>query len=157
MEISAEFRDLYSSYKKKYKNQMSFRSLRMVKNSAGVKEPVFYVGVPGVMVAFAMVFIAILTVYILYLPFMWFVWVPYVVFVFFTFRIAMKLDKARQIRYMVYYLFEMSIKHMEKDTEEKDPDKKQTHRKLALEWLERAEKWVDEPELKTQIEILRTS
>lgn len=157
MNISDDFRRLYEYYKKKYQHQVSFRSLKMVRNQNGVREPVFYIGVPGLMVALALTFVTIATVYVLYLPFHWYVWAPYVLLIFFMFRIALKLDKARQIRYMVYHLLEMGVKSLENAEESADPSDKQKHVGLALGWLERADKWVEEPHLKAQIELLRNS
>jgi len=148
-----EFRELCCRYQKRYKNQRSFKSLRMAKNSSGELEPVFYVGVPGLMVAITFSFVTIATVYILYLPFYWYVWVPYIVFVIFLFRISMKLDKVRQIRYMVFYMLDLALKKME-EGEAASAENRDEHRKKALYWLERADQWVDEPQLKSQIEAL---
>lgn len=125
MLILDEFKKLCDFYRKKYKNQSAFRSLKMVKNEQGEKEPVFYIGVPGMMVALTFSFVIIATVYILYLPFMWYVWVPYVIFLVFLFRISMKYDKARQIRFMVYYLLESSLKMLETAENEEDENKKE--------------------------------
>lgn len=154
MLILDEFKKLCDFYRKKYKNQSAFRSLKMVKNEQGEKEPVFYIGVPGMMVALTFSFVIIATVYILYLPFMWYVWVPYVIFLVFLFRISMKYDKARQIRFMVYYLLESSLKMLETAENEEDENKKRESVAKALKWLEKADKWVDEPALTAQINAL---
>lgn len=157
MQITEEFRSLFKTYEKKYRKNMSFSSLRLVKNSEGEKEPVFFVGVPGLMVALCITFTIIVTVYLLYLPFMWYVWTVFAVALIFLFRIAMKLDKAKQIRFMVYHLMELGIRQMEKASGEESSSKQKEHTQKALTWLEKADKWVDEPHLKSQIELLRNS
>ncbi len=129
MTILTEFRQLFDLYNKKYKRQSSFKSLKNgKKNSKGEREPVFYVGVPGMMVALTFTFVLIGTVYLLYLPFMWYVWIPYVIILVFIFRIAMKLDKAKQIRHMVYFLLSNAMQTMEKkgDAELDEAEKKKS-------------------------------
>jgi len=153
--ILEEFKTLCKFYTKKYKKQGSFRSLKMMKNANGEMEPVFYVGVPGMMVALTITLVTIATVYLLYLPFMWYVWVPYVILLVFIFRIALKLDKVRQIRYMVFYMLDMSLKMMERADEQTDDTEKKLFQQKALNWLEKADKWVDEPTIKNQMEQLR--
>jgi uncharacterized protein YacL len=155
MEILSDFRTLHQFYTKKYKNQISFKSARMVKNSKGEMEPVFYIGVPGLMVAITLAFVMIATVYLLTIPFNWMVWVPYIIGLIFLFRISMKLDKAKQIRHMVYYLLDNGLKTMEQMQESKNEEDKDEYRKKALDWLEKAEKWVDEAALKAQIDTLK--
>jgi len=153
--LTKEFYQLYENYKKKYKNQVLFRSVRMVKNSQGGTEPVFYIGVPGLMIALTISAISIFTVFLLYLPFKWYIWVPYVIFVIFAYRIAMKLDKVRQIRYMVYYLLETCVKLVNKSEESEEAEEKKHLIEKAVNSLEKADYYVDEPQIKNQIEILK--
>jgi len=157
MKILDEFRELSKYYSKKYKKQAAFRSLRMVTNESGTKEPVFYIGVPGLMVALTITFVTVVTIYLLYLPFKWYVWIPYIISLFFMFRVALKLDKVRQIRHMVSYMLESSIKVLEKAQSTEDSSEKEQFVRKAEEWLEKADKWVDEPELKAQLELVRNS
>ncbi|PLX66348.1 MAG: hypothetical protein C0602_11840 [Denitrovibrio sp.] len=77
------------------------------------------------MVALAFSFVLIATIYVLSLPFMWYVWLPYIIFLIFLFRIAMKYDKARQIRYMVFYLLESGRKMLMKAEESDYPQEEQ--------------------------------
>lgn len=95
------------------------------------------------MVALTFTFVLIGTVYLLYLPFMWYVWIPYVIILVFIFRIAMKLDKAKQIRHMVYFLLSNAMQTMEKGGDaELDEAEKKNHFTNALDWLEKADKWL---------------
>jgi len=150
--ILTSFKELYAEYKKKYRNQAAFNSLKYKKVESGEREPVFYVGVPGVIVAITMTMITIATVYLLYLPFEWYIWAPYVLAVFFAFKVAMKLDKVRQIRFMVYVLIETAIDTIEKANKNSDPEQSALFINRAKDNLEKADKWVDEPALRLQIE-----
>mgnify|MGYP001241969676 CR=1 FL=1 len=155
MTILDEFKELNELYNKRYKRQGSFRSLKMMKNSKGEREPVFYVGVPGMMVALTFTLVMICTVYLLYLPFMWYVWVPYVIVLVFVFRISLKYDKAKQIRYMVCFFLSNALNSMEQAIDVSDENEKKSYYTKALDFLEKADKWVDESAIKAQIDILR--
>jgi hypothetical protein len=157
MKILDEFKLLFNSYEKKYKNQATFRSMKLMRNANGVQEPVFYVGVPGLMVAIVITLVTLATVYLLYLPFMWYVWTPYIIAVFFLFRVAMKYDKARQIRFMVYYMLNLAVSQMELAEKKDDGAEKKQHADAALDWLEKADKWVDEPAIRLQIDTIKNS
>ncbi|MGD9809417.1 MAG: hypothetical protein AB7E76_13595 [Deferribacterales bacterium] len=152
MKILDEFRQIHKFYEKKYKNQAVFKSMRMVKNKSGELEPVFYIGVPGLMVALAFAIVILATVYIVSLPFKWYIWVPYALIVIFGFRIALKLDKVKQVRYMVSHQLDMSLKFLEKAANEKDKEARQSHLQEAEEWLRKTSEWVDEPAIEAQLE-----
>jgi hypothetical protein len=152
VKIREEFVKMCADYEKKYKKQAGFKSIKYRKTSDNNNEPVFYIGVPGAIVALTMTMITIATVYLLYLPFKWYIWTPYIIAVFFLFKMAMKLDKVRQIRYMVFALSDMSMKMIDKASQTDDEDKKRNFMTKAKEALEKADKWVDEPAIKLQLE-----
>lgn len=149
--ISEEFRQLYELYKKRFENQKAFKSMRHKKGADASGEPVFYVGVPGLGVAVAISLVMLSTVYLLYIPFKWYVWVPYIIAVFFIFKIAMKYDKARQIRYMVWSLFSMSMALIERAEDAEDLEHKKQSYEKAKNLLHKAHGWVDEPALAAQL------
>ena len=152
MKILDEFRQTHKFYEKKYKNQTVFKSMRMVRNSNGELEPVFYIGVPGLMVAIAFAVVILATIYIVSLPFKWYVWVPYALVVIFGFRIALKLDKVKQVRHMVSHQLDMSLKFLEEAEKEKDSEARQSYLNKAEEWLKKTSEWVEEPAIEAQIE-----
>lgn len=149
--ILEEFKQLYDVYKKKFENQKSFKSMRRNRKNEESGDPVFYVGVPGLGMAIAMTLVMIITVYLLSTPFKLYLWAIFVVFVFFSFRMAMKYDKVRQIRYMLWSIFSMSIALMEKAEKTENDDETQEHYQKARDLLSRATEWVDEPALIAQI------
>lgn len=155
MQILNEFKETHKFYEKKYKNTTAFRSQKFRKNEKGETEPVFYVGVPGLMVALTFAAVIIATVYLLYLPFMWSVWVPYVIGIMFLFRIALKIDKVKQVRFMVYYLIDSGMKQLVKADDAEDSELQGVCVERAIEWLEKAQSWVDEPGVKAQLELLK--
>lgn len=157
MQILEEFIKTHKFYEKKYKNQTIFKSMKLTTNSSGETEPVFYVGVPGLMVALSFAVVVVATVYLLSIPFKWYIWLPYVIATIFGFRIALKLDKVKQIRYMIYYLLDNSKKLLEKADSEKDKEKKEEMIEKAAEWLEKAQEWVYEPAVEAQLELIRKS
>ena len=149
--ISEEFKQLYDVYKKKFENQKAFKSMRYKKGDNASGTPTFYVGVPGLAVAITISVVMLATVYLLYFPFKWYIWAPYVIAVFFAFKIAMKYDKARQIRYMVWSLFSMSMAIIEKVEDAEDFEHKKQSYEKAKDFLQKAHSWVDEPALAAQI------
>ncbi|MGE4318192.1 MAG: hypothetical protein AB7E96_04720 [Deferribacterales bacterium] len=149
--ISEEFKQLYDVYKKKFENQKAFRSIRHNQKIGAPGEPVFYVGVPGLGMAIAMSVIMIGTVYLLYQPFKWYLWAVYLVIVFFSFRIAMKYDKARQIRYMIWSIFDMSMNLIEQAEREETEEARHEAYQKAKDLLHKANGWVDEPAIISQI------
>jgi hypothetical protein len=131
----------------------SFRPFRYYKNVQGRNIPVFFVGVPGLTVAVAMSLLLIITVYLITLPFNVFVWTAYLFLAAIVIRFAMKVDKAKQIRYMVSCLCRQSLMMLEKANEELHQKEKLAGQAKYL--LERAHKWVDEPSIHKQIEELK--
>ncbi|QAR33755.1 hypothetical protein EP073_10165 [Geovibrio thiophilus] len=132
----------------------SFRPFKYYKNVQGRNIPVFFVGVPGLTVAVVMSFLLIITVYLITLPFNIFIWVAYLFLSAVIIRFAMKVDKAKQIRYMVSCLCSQSLRMLEKANEEHHQREKLAGQAKYL--LERAHKWVDEPAIHQQIEELKS-
>lgn len=157
MQILDDFRKLHGYYERKYKNQTLFKSMKMTRKAGGELEPVFYIGVPGLMVAMSFAVVILATVYIVSLPFKWYIWVPYAIAVIFGFRIALKLDKVKQVRYMVAHQLDMALKLLEKADAEKDSDKRVGYLSKAEEWLKKTSEWVHEPALEDQISEIRKS
>jgi len=146
VQLTESFEQMHDIYKKKYGNQRLFRSMRY-KNG---NEPVFYIGVPGLFIAIAISLITIITVYLLYQPFKWYVWVPYVIIAFFLFRISIKMDKVRQVRFMLWSLLDMAKQRIEKANETEGEELKANLAK-AKEFLEKAHQFADEAAIPEQI------
>lgn len=144
--IADSFEQIHEIYKKRYSNQRLFRSVKFKDG----KEPVFYIGVPGLYIALAMSLVTIITVYLLYQPFKWYIWAPYLVAAFFLFRISVKMDKVRQVRFMLWSLFSAARTSIEKANETAGEDR-QKHLSKAKELLEKALHWADEPAISEQI------
>jgi len=144
--IADGFEQMHEIYKKRYSNQRLFRSVKFKDG----KEPVFYIGVPGLYIALAMSLVTIVTVYLLYQPFKWYIWAPYLVAVFFLFRISVKMDKVRQVRFMLWTLFSAARTSIENANEAAGEDRK-SHLSKAKELLEKARQWADEPAISEQI------
>jgi len=157
MQILDDFKKTHKFYEGKYKNQVVFKSMKMIRNSSGNVEPVFYVGVPGATVAMFFAFVILATIYIISLPFMWYVWLPYVLFIIFGLRISLKMDKVKQVRYMVSHLLDMSLKLLEKADAETDKEKKQIHIDKAEERLKKVIEYVDEPAVQAQLDLISKS
>ncbi len=144
--ITESFEQMHDIYKKKYGNQRLFRSMRY-KNG---NEPVFYIGVPGLFIAIAISLITIITVYLLYQSAKWYIWVPYIIFVFFLFRISIKMDKVRQVRFMLWSLLDMAKQRIEK-ANESFSEERHANLSKAKEFLEKAHQHVDEVAIPEQI------
>jgi hypothetical protein len=145
--ISENFKQLHDIYKKKYGGQKIFKSMRY-KNGT---EPVFYIGVPGLFIAIAMSITTIITVLLLYQPFKWYLWIPYLIFAFFLFRITIKMDKVRQVRFMLWSLLDMAKQRIEKANEVADADEKRANLAKAKEFLEKAHQYVEEAAITDQM------
>ncbi|MGE4497125.1 MAG: hypothetical protein AB7E48_04535 [Deferribacterales bacterium] len=131
----------------------SFRPFKYYKSVQGRNVPVFFVGVPGLTVAIVMSILLVITVYLVTLPFNVFIWAAHLFLAAVIIRFALKVDKAKQIRYMVSCLCRQSIVMLEKANEDAKQREKLAGQAKYL--LERAHKWVDEPAIHKQIEELK--
>ncbi|MCD8493706.1 MAG: hypothetical protein LRY51_18445 [Geovibrio sp.] len=131
----------------------SFRPFKYYKSVQGRNVPVFFVGVPGLTVAIVMSILLVITVYLVTLPFNVFIWAAHLFLAAVIIRFALKVDKAKQIRYMVSCLCRQSIVMLEKANDDTNQREKLAGQAKYL--LERAHKWVDEPAIHKQIEELK--
>jgi hypothetical protein len=130
----------------------SYRPFKYYKHIQGKDIPVFFVGVPGVTVAIVMTLLIVTTIYMITLPFSVVLWLLYLLVIL---RLAMKIDKAKQIRFMVATLCSMAVRMLEKANESEE------HVRLRLAGqaktlLEKAHSWVDEPLILTQLAELES-
>lgn len=130
----------------------SFRPFKYHKYVQGRNVPVFFVGVPGLTVAVAMSLLLVITVYLVTLPFSFFIWTIYLLLAAIVIRFAMKVDKAKQIRYMVSCLCKQSLVMLDKAND--NADKHEHFAGQAKYLLESAGKWVDEPAIRKQLDEL---
>lgn len=128
----------------------SFRPFKYYRYIEGKNIPTFFIGSPGVYVAISTTIIVVLTVVLISLKFNVWWWLIYFLVSGFMTRLAMKMDKAKQIRGLSYAVTKQALDFMN------EYNKTGNTRMLenALELLKKAQEWVDERVFENQIKII---
>ncbi|KAA0257971.1 hypothetical protein FHQ18_06150 [Deferribacter autotrophicus] len=147
VEIVKELEELALKIEKRYNRGGSFSPFRYYKYEDGKNVPVYFIGAPGLAVAFSATLVAALLFILITLPFKLYYWIPFVIFVAFIMRLAVKIDKARQIRSFCANIVLRAIKSIKKYNEEGNKE----YLKSAVEFLREANKWVNDKNIETQL------
>ncbi|MGA1863393.1 hypothetical protein OWM07_10980 [Deferribacter thermophilus] len=150
LEIVKGLEEYYSKINKKYNKGSSLNPFTYYKYVDGKNVPVFFIGTPGLAVAICATLVAGLLFYLIQFPFKLYIWIPFGVFVAFIMRLAVKIDKARQIRNFVSHLVLRGITLIKEFRDKKDLD----ILKEAKRMFKEASKWIDDPKIYKQIEIM---
>jgi hypothetical protein len=155
IEIVKELESMCLEYEKKQNRGSSFKPFRYHKYKNGEHSPVFFVGSPGISVAIFATILIVVSMYIISLPFKWWIWLLYILLSGFFLKLTLKMDKAKQLRTLALALSFNAIKIIELVNKE-EKNKEETIKLLekAKEFLENALKWVEEPSMEKQLEIL---
>ena len=157
IQVVEELKEMCLDYEKKQNRGSSFRPFRYTKYKDGEHSPVFFVGSPGLTVAIYSTFMVGVTFYMISQPANWVLWIFYVVFGVFFLKLSFKVDKIKQIRGLSLALSLSSIRLIEIiNTEKTDEDIENIKSLLekAEEFLTEALKWVEEPLIQQQLDIV---
>ncbi|BAI80296.1 hypothetical protein DEFDS_0820 [Deferribacter desulfuricans SSM1] len=152
LEIVEGLEEHYQKINKKYNKGSSFNPFKYYKYVDGKNVPVFFIGTPGLAVAVSATLVAGLLFYLIQFPFKLYIWIPFGIFVAFIMRLAVKIDKARQIRSFSSHLVLRGLNFLKEFNKSQNSD----YLNEAVKILEEANKWVDDPRLQKQIEIARS-
>jgi len=152
IKIVDSLKELCSLYEKKYSKGSSLKPYKYYKNKDGKNEPVFFVGVPGMTVAFTLTILMVFMISLASFKASTWMWVVFVILAVFIIRMAMKIDKAKQIRYMALTISKHAMINLEKSQNEEDLEKSMDMIDKARHLLDKAYTYVDEPALKEQID-----
>jgi hypothetical protein len=156
IEIVNELKELCLEFEKKQNRGSSFRPFRYNKYKDGANSPVFFIGSPGIAVAIYATFLIAITFYLFTLPFIWWAWLIYVLFGAFFMKLAFKLDKIKQIKTFALALSLNAIKILEIiNSEDKSEEEVKSLLLKAEEFLTEAHKWLDEPNIEKQLNIIK--
>jgi hypothetical protein len=150
IEILDKLRELGRLGEKEYKKGSSFRPFKYYKYEDGKNIPTYFVGSPGLYVAIVTTLVVVATFYLITIKFNIWIWLLYVIFTAFFVRIAVKMDKARQIRSLVYAISNKVVIILEEYNKNHNLD----YLKNAKELLHTANNWVEEPVFAKQIEMI---
>lgn len=152
--VIEEFKEFCLKYDKKNNRGGSFRPFKYYKFGDKGNEPVYFIGGPGLSVAIFTTLTVALAFVLLSVSFSFWYWLLFFVFVIPGMRIAMKVDKANQIRSMVASLGRHAINLIEKsDNSETKYEELQMLEKSKY-FLQEALKWVNEPIFEEQLNNL---
>lgn len=135
---------------KEHSRSGSFRPFRYYKYDKGKNTPTFFIGSPGIYVAISTTIIVMLTITLISLKFNVWLWIIYFVVSAFLTRLAMKMDKAKQIRSLSYAITKQALGFMN----EYNKTKKMEMLNNAKDLLKKAQEWVKEDVFEKQIEII---
>ncbi|UOD34541.1 hypothetical protein DSN97_10355 [Deferribacteraceae bacterium V6Fe1] len=152
IEILEELRQFSKIAEKEHKRGGSFRPFKYYKYEDGKNIPTYFIGSPGISVAIVTTLVVVATFYLVSLRFNIWIWLLYLLLTSFFIRLAMKIDKAKQIRSLAYSICNKAVTFLEEYN--KDGKNNESYLKSAKELLEKACEWVDEPAFKRQIEII---
>lgn len=155
VQVVEELEALCDFYEKKYGKGGAFNPYKYYKKKQNSNEPVYFVGVPGFSVAVVMTLMIVSTVFFISKPYPWWSWIFYLVFWAYAVRFGLKVDKAKQVRYMALSLSKHAINSIKKSHQVEDESEAQKLLKQAKEFLEKAYSWVDEPPIKKQLELIK--
>ncbi|AEI14811.1 hypothetical protein Flexsi_1155 [Flexistipes sinusarabici DSM 4947] len=152
--VIQEFREFCKSNSKKNYRGGSFRPFKYYKHKDGANEPVYFIGGPGLSVAFFTTLVVALAFVLLSGSFSFWYWLLFFIIVIPGLRIAMKIDKANQIRSMVASLGEHAITLIEQSENSETKEEELKMLEKSREFLQEALKWVHEPMFEKQLENL---
>lgn len=137
---------------KEYKKGGSFRPFKYYKYEDGRNIPTYFIGSPGMTVAVVTTLVVAITFYLVSLKLSVWVWLLYLFLTSFFIRLAMKIDKAKQIRGLAYSICNKAVIFLE----EYNKDKQSNIEYLinAKKMLEKAYEWVAEPAFEKQIDLI---
>jgi hypothetical protein len=98
LEITEDFQKLVESLDVKYKGS-SFNPFKFHKDVNGTQVPVYFIGTPGLFVAIMATIISVILMGMVKLNASFWVWVVVLIVSAILLRVALKIDKARQIRF----------------------------------------------------------
>jgi hypothetical protein len=150
IEILEELREFSKIALKEHKRGGSFRPFKYYRYEDGKNIPTYFIGSPGITVAIVTTLVVVATFYLITLKFNIWIWLLYLILTSFFVRLAMKIDKAKQIRSLAYSICNKAVVFL--DEYNKSGDKNYLNN--AKELLERAKEWVEEPAFDRQIEII---
>lgn len=152
--ILEEFREFCQKNNKKNYRGGSFRPFKYYKYNEGANEPVYFIGGPGLSVAvFTTLIVSFAFVLLVSAPNFWY-WLLFFIFAVLGLRVAMKVDKANQIRNMVASLGAHAINLIEQSEKSETVDEEMNMLKKSRHFLQEALKWVDEPMFERQLNKL---
>lgn len=152
IEILEDLRKFSKIAEKQHKRGGSFRPFKYYKYEEGKNIPTYFIGSPGVSVAIVTTLVVVATFYLVSLKFNFWIWLIYLLLTSFFIRLAMKMDKAKQIRGLAYSICNKAVVFLEEYN--KDNQNNLAYLKSAKELLEKAYEWVEEPAIKKQIELI---
>ncbi|MGA1846489.1 hypothetical protein [Deferribacter abyssi] len=147
VEIVDELEELSVKIEKKYYRGGSFSPFRYYKYKDGRNVPVYFIGTPGLAVAFSATLVTALLFVLITLPFSLYYWIPFVIFVAFIMRLSVKIDKARQIRGFCANIVLRALKYIKAYNEKGDKE----YLDSALSLLKEANKYVDDKNIEIQL------
>jgi hypothetical protein len=150
IEILQELKSLGKLGEKEYKKGGSFRPFKYYKYENGKNIPTYFVGSPGLYVAIVTTLVVVATFYLITIKFNIWIWLMYVIITAFLVRLAVKMDKARQIRSLVYAISSKAVAMLEEYNKSQNID----YLKNAKELLYTANNWVEEPVFMKQIDLI---
>ncbi|MGB9731644.1 MULTISPECIES: hypothetical protein [Calditerrivibrio] len=117
LEITEDFQKLVESLDVKYKGS-SFNPFKFHKDVNGTQVPVYFIGTPGLFVAIMATIISVILMGMVKLNASFWVWVVVLIVSAILLRVALKIDKARQIRFFSNDLLIRSYRLMKRYNEE---------------------------------------
>lgn len=152
--VIQEFREFCKKNSKKNYRGGSFRPFKYYKHKDGANEPVYFIGGPGLSVAIFTTLIVALAFVLLSASFGFWYWLLFFILIIPGLRIAMKIDKANQIRSMVASLGEHAINLIEESENFETKEEEIKMLEKSKYFLHEALKWVHEPMFEKQLNNL---
>ncbi len=119
IEITDDFRNLVENLKVNYKGS-SFNPFKFHKDVNGTQVPVYFIGTPGLYVAIVATIISVLLMVLFRYQVSFWVWIVALIFAAFFLRVALKIDKARQIRFFCHDMLIRAYNLMNRYNESND-------------------------------------
>lgn len=119
IEITDDFRNLVENLRVNYKGS-SFNPFKFHKDVNGTQVPVYFIGTPGLYVAIVATIISVLLMVLFRYQVSFWVWIVALIFAAFFLRVALKIDKARQIRFFCHDMLIRAYNLMNRYNESND-------------------------------------
>jgi len=155
VEIIDELEKICEMFEKKYGKGGAFNPYKYYRGKQNSSEPVYFVGAPGLSTAISITILILCTAAFVSYPFPWWSWIVYLIICAMFVRFALKIDKAKQIRYMAFSLSRHAINNIRKANESEDESEALQLYEKAEEFLSKARSWIDEPSLERQFELVQ--
>jgi hypothetical protein len=150
MEIDGELEKLTIYFNKKIKKQRFFKSARTIKDKSGNNRYTFFIGSPGLVTAIAITILLFLALYISTSINNIYIWFIYLFFCIIVLPFSLKVDRINQIRLLSMKLVcEAYVLLKKSNPSEIDIQN-------AKDLLIKSSKFVDEPAVVRQIQIIDT-